>query len=187
MQGIDNHFIPTFELKAIVVRRLFTRVYVYTFGTRDSRRCPPFASSKLFQPASRCRPLSALVFNSTLLILLSSIDIGLDRVGSRLPLQGRCAILVRSGGDVWFFTKTLPFLGVVRYFSIISASLSCCFFPSLLCRLAFGPPSEPARRSEKEAAADETPDHENVVMCGGGKATHPTPPPPTTTSRVTHH
>ena len=85
-----------------------------------------------------------------------------------------------SGGDVWSFTKTLPFLGVVCYFSssIIAASLSCCFFPSLLCRLAFGPPSEPARRSEKEAAADETPDHENVVMCGGGKATHPTPPSP---------
>ena len=62
MQGIDNHFIPTFELKAIVVRRLFTGVYVYTFGTRDSRRCPPFASSKLFQPASRSRPLSAFVF-----------------------------------------------------------------------------------------------------------------------------
>ena len=33
---------------------------------------------------------------------------------------------------------------------------------SLLCRLAFGPPSEPARRSEKEAVAAETPDHENV-------------------------
>ena len=26
-------------------------------------------------------------------ILLSSIDIGVDRVGSRLPLQGRCACL----------------------------------------------------------------------------------------------
>ena len=26
-------------------------------------------------------------------ILLSSIDIGVDRVGSRLPLQGRCARL----------------------------------------------------------------------------------------------
>ena len=26
-------------------------------------------------------------------ILLSSLDIGVDRVGSRLPLQGRCACL----------------------------------------------------------------------------------------------
>ena len=69
MQGIDNHFIPTFELKAIVVRRLFTGVYVYTFGTRDSRRCPPFASSKLFQPASRSRPLSACRDHYTLLII----------------------------------------------------------------------------------------------------------------------
>ena len=33
---------------------------------------------------------------------------------------------------------------------------------SLLCRLVFGLPSEPARRSEKEAAADETPDRHNV-------------------------
>ena len=66
----------------------------------------------------------------------------MDRVGSRLPLQGRCAclrldldlpslyILVRSGGDVWFFTKTLPFVGVVRCFSTIPVFLSyfCSFF-----------------------------------------------------------
>ena len=105
-------------------------------------------------------------------ILLSSIDIGVDRVGSRLPLQGRFAwvgfrsISYRggSGGDVWFFTKTLPFLGLGSYFFCYPCVLVLLLSLSRLCRLAFGPPSdsEPAHRSEKEAAEDETPDRHNV-------------------------
>ena len=61
--------------------------------------------------------------------------------------------------DVWSFTKTLPFLGVVcKYYLCFLVLMSS----SLSCRLAFDPPSEPAPRSEKEAAADETPDRHNV-------------------------
>ena len=108
-------------------------------------------------------------------ILLSSIDIGVDRVGSRLPLQGRCACLrvglgfhllhvVDSGGDVWFFTKTLPFLGLGSYFFCYPCVLVLLLSLSRLCRLPFGPPSDsvPAHRSEKEAAAEETSDRHNV-------------------------
>ena len=71
----------------------------------------------------------------------------MDRVGSRLPLQGRCACLrldldrsiftwCAAVSDVWSFTKTLPFVGVVRCFSTIPVFLSCfCsffFFSSLI-------------------------------------------------------
>ena len=64
--------------------------------------------------------------------------------------------------DVWSFTKTLPFLGVVAIFFSAIRFLVLLLSLCLLCRLAFGPPSEPARRSEKEAVAAETPDLNDV-------------------------
>ena len=72
--------------------------------------------------------------------------------------------MVDSGGDVWFFTKTLPFLGLGSYFFCYPCVLVLLLSLSRLCRLAFGPPSdsEPAHRSEKEAAAEETSDRRNV-------------------------
>ena len=104
--------------------------------------------------------------------VLTSIDIGVDRVGSRLPLQGRCACL-RLDLDPFSFTwwqrwdcvvlhQDLAVLRSCSLFFYYPCFLVLLLSSSLLCRLAFGPPSEPTRRSEKEAAADETPDHHNV-------------------------
>ena len=65
--------------------------------------------------------------------------------------------------DVWFFTKTLPFLGVGSYFFFLLSLFACpAAVLSLLCRLAFGATLEPVRRSEKEAVAAVTPDLNDV-------------------------
>ena len=90
--------------------------------------------------------------------------------------------VVAQRWDVWSFTKTLPFLGVVRYFFLLSlfsclAAVSLSIMPSCV-RSTLG-----ARAPQWEGGCcsrDARPqrcEKKQTVMCGGGKATHPTPFP----------
>ena len=86
------------------------------------------------------------------------------KVGIRIP----SSYIWWQWCDVWFFTKTLPFVGVVRYFSTISTSLSCCFLLLYNGVLRSVHPRSPrAAVSEKEAAVAEMADRHVVEGAAG--------------------
>ena len=112
----------------------------------------------------------------------------LFKVGFWIALSSRRA----SGGDVWSFTKTLPFLGVVCYFSssTIPVPLSCCFFLPYYAVLRSVHPRSPRaavrRRLLQQRRPTSTMWEEADSDVRGWEGHPPNPPPPTTTSRVTH-
>ena len=128
-------------------------------------------------------------------ILLSSIDIiyiGVDRVGSRLPLQGRCACLRldldRSIFMWWTAVGCVVLhqdLAVLRscslFFSTIPVFLSCCclflYYAVLRSVHPRSPRAAVRRRLPQRDARPQRCEKKQTVMCGGGKATHPTPFP----------
>ena len=83
-----------------------------------------------------------------------------------------------SGGIVWFFTKTLPFLGVVRCSSTIPVFLSCCcsfFFFSSLIFMPSGTRSTPQESMAELIAREWLP--AAYLYSGGSYSTETNSPP----------